>query len=88
MAHYRIYLLDDYGRIFVGSDAECVNDAAALDHAAEKLADVEHLSDQAEVWSGARSVGLVSAPAKQSGPSRGGSLDRASSRRSGADALD
>jgi hypothetical protein len=88
MAHYRIYLLDDYGRIFVGSDAECVGDAEALDRAAETLADVGHLSDQAEVWIGARSVGLVSAPAKPCGPSLGRSLERAPLRRSDADALD
>jgi hypothetical protein len=63
MAHYRIYLLDDYGKIFVGSDAECATDADALDRAAGLLAAAQDIADQSEVWCGARCVGSVSAEA-------------------------
>lgn len=74
MLQYRIYLLDDYGKIFVGSDTECVSDAEALSHAARILARVERICDQAEVWRGAKCVGSVSAPMKQLGPRLGRSL--------------
>ncbi len=61
MAHYRVYLLDDYGNIFVGCDAEYTSDAEALARAADVLAAVEHIADQMEVWSGRRRVGSVAA---------------------------
>jgi hypothetical protein len=57
MAHYRIYLLNEDGKIFVGADAICLNDAEALSRAAATLTANQHISDQTEVWSGARCVG-------------------------------
>jgi hypothetical protein len=75
MAHYRIYLLDDHGRIFVGYDADCAHDAQALARAAAMLAEAGHITDQTEVWSGARCVGSIAAPAKRLGPSLGTPFD-------------
>jgi hypothetical protein len=77
MAHYRIYLLNDYGKIFVGYDAECVNDAEVLGQAAAMLAEVGHIADQTEVWSGARCVGSISISAKQITPRLVNRVDRA-----------
>jgi len=71
-ARYRIYLLDDYGEIFLGCDAEWASDAEVLARAASMLAEVEPIFDQAEVWLDAKCVGWVCAPTRQNGSS----LDR------------
>jgi hypothetical protein len=57
MADYKIYLLNNAGRIVSGSAAEFQNDEEALGTAVSNLSE----GAQAEVWSGKRCVGLVTA---------------------------
>ena len=59
MNSYRIYQING-GHIIRREEYDAPDDGSALLHA---LAGVE--SEAAEVWSGARKVGLVSGPAKQ-----------------------
>ncbi len=58
MASYRIYLLDDNGRIAYGRDADCDSDAEACSAACEML----KAGAKAEVWQSTRRVGRVSMP--------------------------
>jgi hypothetical protein len=56
MAYYRIYPLNQLGRIAGnGVDVICADDSEACRHARHMLADI----GRAEVWSGARYVGEV-----------------------------
>ncbi len=55
MAEYRIYLLDNVGRIVSASSRPCASDAEACEAAREGLA----ISGQAEVWQGIRCIGRV-----------------------------
>ena len=63
MADYKIYLLNNAGRIVSGSDVEFSNDDEALASAVSNLSD----GAQAEVWSGKRCVGLVTAGSGRQG---------------------
>jgi hypothetical protein len=55
MAAYRIYPLDNEGRIVGGYDADCGSDDDALAKAAAML----RPGGQAEVWRGTHRVGLA-----------------------------
>ena len=55
MTDYRIYPLDDRGRLVSSFGANCRDDAAACAYARTALKE----GAQAEVWSGARCVGRV-----------------------------
>ncbi|WP_338666269.1 hypothetical protein VQH23_26570 (plasmid) [Pararoseomonas sp. SCSIO 73927] len=52
---FRIYVLGSNGKVQVGENVLCADDAAALEAARKILAGV----GKAEVWCGARLVGLV-----------------------------
>ncbi len=56
MASYRIYTLNEAGRILTASDAECLDDEAAFTWAATTLG--PHAS--MELWEGTRCVGGLS----------------------------
>ena len=64
MAHYRIYLLDNFERIVSGSDAEVGDDRAAVAFA-EGL---HGPGVQSEIWQGMRCLRRV--PIKATGPYR------------------
>ncbi len=54
MADYRLYFLDDTGRIRDAADLESEHDEAALAHALTR-----HDGRAMEIWSGARMVGKI-----------------------------
>jgi hypothetical protein len=56
VAEYRIYMLNGIGRFAVGADARCADDQEAYDLARGMLSN----GAQAEVWCGARRLGVVS----------------------------
>jgi hypothetical protein len=56
MRHYRIYSLDDQGRISFAHETQCPDDLAALSEG-EKLSD----HGAVEVWEGSRLVARVKA---------------------------
>jgi hypothetical protein len=58
MPHYRVYLLGENGRIVSATEAVFENDDDAFTGARRTLTD----SAKAEIWSGVRCVGRVSAP--------------------------
>jgi hypothetical protein len=55
MASYRIYLLDDMGKIATGIDVDCQDDEDAM-----AMAKTLARGGRAEVWESARLVGQVS----------------------------
>jgi len=60
MAGYRLYFLDDNGRIRDAAEFECVDDAEALAQA-QSRADGRSM----ELWSGARVVRKIAKPASE-----------------------
>ena len=54
MTHYRIYALDQGGRIISALEADCLGDAAARTLAYAGL----EPGERREVWSGARCIGF------------------------------
>ena len=61
MGDYRIYLLNERGRIQSGHDVSCDSDAEACAHAEGMLSRHSH----AEVWLGIRQVGVISSQRKE-----------------------
>ena len=59
MNHYRIYLLNDAGRVVGGTGAACHDDQDACVQAQQALDSSD--GTQAEVWSGIRCIGRVAA---------------------------
>ncbi len=59
MPGYRIYLLDEVGSLISTSEYECADDAAAATVAATLMPQ----RAQAEVWRGAKFIGLIAAAA-------------------------
>jgi hypothetical protein len=55
MTFYRIYELNEFGRIVSGIDVVCPDDEAAFDHAAALFGQ----SARAEIWQGARCLGRL-----------------------------
>lgn len=55
MRHYRIYCLNEKGRILRARDAECTNDMAAL-------AEPEPEHYPVEIWEGSRMVAMLRSP--------------------------
>ena len=58
VTEYRIYRLDEQGRIISGHDAACASDEEARQRALASLCGSPH----AEIWHGTRCLGQVSGP--------------------------